>query len=295
MTIQTGIKNYLADSKATKKLKTYIWEEKTFRSFKRFADRREIKDMEHLDRTVLLDFITSEKLKHLANTTINNKIKLIKRMVIYNGIESNLLSVKSLREKKRTVNDLSNRELIYLFEYVNALDFNVPNNFVYRVMIYFLFDTGVRINECLNIKKKNIDFVNRVIHLEVAKFDKERIIDFSLKLEPMIKRLYDMHVGPYLFWNITKDRQLDYDSDVQWFYRKMKLESPKEFRKITAHRIRHTFASMCSRNGMKILSLKEILGHSDIRTTNVYLHSNRKDTKRDYKKYNPLEHNRLDI
>jgi integrase len=176
-----------------------------------------------------------------------------------------------------------------------VLDDKVPNNYVYKVLYYLLFDTGVRINEALNIKKTNIDYDHNVIHLEVAKYDKERIIDFSSKLKPMITKLSNMHLGNYLFWNLSKDRQLDYDSDVQWLYRKMKLDSPLEFRHITAHRIRHTFASMCVKNGMNLLSLKEILGHENLRTTNVYLHSDRKTTKKDYDEYSALIHNDLKI
>jgi integrase/recombinase XerD len=295
MKIFEGIENYLINSKATKSIKTYYWEEKTFRSFIIFCNKHEIKELEHLDKHVLLDYIGFEKNRNLQNTTINKKIKLVKRMIVYNDIDCNLLKVKTLRERKKTVNDLSEKEIVYLFQYLNGLDLKVINNYVYKVLYYLLFDTGVRIHEALNIKKSNIDYEHNIIHLEVAKFDKERIIDFSSKLKPMILKLSNMHLGNYLFWNLLKDRQLDYDSDVQWLYRKMKMESPLEFRHITAHRVRHTFASMSVKNGMNLISLKEILGHENLRTTNIYLHADRKSTKKDFDKYSPLMNNDLKI
>lgn len=293
MTILTAIENYLINSHATKSIKTYLWEEKTFRSFKFFCNKHNVQEMEHLDKHVLLDYIGFEKERHLMNSTLNKKIKLIKRLFVYNSIKSDITNVKTLREKKHTVDRLSDDELKILFQYLNNLDLEIGNNYIYKTLYYFLFDTGVRIDESLHIKKENINFEKKIILLDITKFSKERIIDFSTRLEPMLKKCFELSKGIYLFWNIMKNRKLDYDSDVQYFYHKIKKET--KCAKLTAHRLRHTFASISAQNGMNILSLKEILGHDNLRTTQKYLHANRKKTKSDFESYSPLNNNDIDL
>lgn len=286
MKIENAIKEYLMNSYATKKNNTCIWEEKTFRSFIHFALKHKIENTENLTRIVLLDYIGFEKERGLQNVTLNKKISLIKRMLNYNEIDSPIMNIKKLREKKKTVDRLSDDELQLLFQYLNSLDLSNPNNYVYKTLYRFILDSGVRIHEAINIKKCNINFDHQVILLEQTKFDKERFIDFSRFTKVDLLKVYNMHEGDYLFWNINKNRKIDYDSDIQYFYRKIKKES--NMQKLTAHRLRHTFASISAQNGMNILSLKEILGHENLRTTQIYLHANRTTTKKDYDRYSPF-------
>lgn len=286
MKIEFAIDDYLINSMATKKRNTCIWEEKTFRSFKRFAEKHQIENLENLDKRVLLDYIGYEKNRGLQNVTLNKKIDLIKRMLHYHEISTNISSIKKLRETKKTVDRLSDEELNILLKYLSQLDESIGNNFVYKTIFYFILDSGCRIDETLKIKKANISFKNHVIHLEETKFSKERFIDFSPFTLDSLKKMNSLHDGEYLFWNISKNRQLNYDSDIQYFYRKI----IKELRavKMTSHRLRHTFASISAQNGMNVLSLKEILGHENIRTTQIYMHANRTKTKDDYNKYSPF-------
>jgi len=286
MELKKAINDYLINSYATKKNNTYKWEDKTFRSFSYFAQKHGIHNTEDLDKNVLLDYIGYEKNRGLENITLNKKISLIKRMLNYHEIASPILNIKKLREKKKTVNRLSDDELKLLLRYLKSLDFKNPNNFVYSTLYRFILDSGVRIHEAINIKKSNINFKHKVILLEETKYSKERFVDFSNFTSKDLLKIYNSHIGDYLFWNILKNRKLDYDSDIQYFYRKIKKEA--NIQKLTAHRLRHTFASISAQNGMNILSLKEILGHENLRTTQIYLHADRKKTKEDYNKYSPF-------
>jgi len=286
MKIDTAIQDYLLNSYATKKQNTCVWEEKTFRSFRGFAEKYKIEKLEKLDKKALLDYIGFEKSRGLQNVTLNKKIDLIKRMMQYHEISTNITSVKKLRETKKTVDRLSDDELSLLFEYLNNLDENVGNNFVYKTLFYFILDSGCRIDETLKIKKDSVNFKHRVIHLSETKFSKERFVDFSSFTELSLKKMYEIHQGDNLFWNIDKNRRVDYNSDIQYFYRKITKELG--IKKMTSHRLRHTFASISAQNGMNVLSLKEILGHENIRTTQIYMHANRNKTKDDYIKYSPF-------
>lgn len=286
MKIKIAIQNYLYNSKVTKNLKTYYWEEKTFRSFISFCDKHEVDHIEQINKIVLLDYIGFEKERGLMNSTLNKKIKLVKRLFIYNDIKTDIMTVKTLREKKKTVDSLTHDEIKLLFNYLDDLDDTVGNNYMYKTLYYFLLDSGCRIDESLKIKKENISFDQKVILLQETKFSKERFIDFSNKTKPMLKKCFELSKGEYLFWNISKNRQLNYDSDIQYFYRKIRKETG--LIKLTSHRLRHTFASLSIQNGMNLLTLKEILGHENIRTTGRYLHADRNKTKIGHEKYSPF-------
>ncbi|MDY0278606.1 MAG: site-specific integrase [Acholeplasma sp.] len=286
MELNKAVNDYLLNSYATKKNNTYKWEEKTFRSFSFFTLKHNIHTTDDLNNNVMFDYIGYEKKRGLQNVTLNKKISLIKRMLNYHDIDSSILKIKKLREKKKTVDRLSDNELKLLFQYLKSLDLTIHNNYVYSTLYRFILDSGVRIHEAINIKKNNVNFDHQVIHLEETKYSKERFVDFSTFTKKDLIKLSHMHNGEYLFWNINKNRKISYDSDIQYFYRKINKES--NIKGLTAHRLRHTFASISAQNGMNILSLKEILGHENLRTTQIYLHADRKKTKQDYNKYSPF-------
>lgn len=286
MELKIAVNNYLINSYATKKQNTYKWEEKTFRSFLLFAKKYNLITVDDLSKNIILDYIGFEKERGLQNVTLNKKISLVKRMLNYNDVQSPILTIKKLREKKKTVNRLSDEEIQILFSYLKSLDMSISNNYVYSTLYRFILDSGVRIHEAINIKKTNINFKHQVILLEETKYSKERFVDFSNFTKSDLIKVHEMHKGEYLFWNISKNRKIDYDSDIQYFYRKIKKEAKIE--KLTAHRLRHTFASISAQNGMNILSLKEILGHENLRTTQIYLHADRRKTKDDYNRFSPF-------
>lgn len=284
--LKTAIDQYLLNSSITKSDKTYIWEEKTFRSFYRFCQDEHICDLNEISRNLILQFINFERKRGLSAITINKKIDLIKRMTNFHDCTNDSLKIKKMRIPKKVVDRLSDNELSQLLRYLDNLDETNGNNAVYKILFKFILDSGVRIDEALNIKKVNVNTKHKVILLEHAKFMKERFVDYSDFTSKYIDEMLSLHDGEFLFWNIRLNRKLNYDSDVQYFYRKISKElNTKRF---TAHKLRHTFASISAQNGMNILSLKEILGHDHIRTTQINMHADRSKTKDDYKKYSPF-------
>ncbi len=289
MLVTNAVHDFLMNSFAVKNRKTYDWEKKTFQSFLTFSIKQNIRKLEHLNRNVLYDYLGSERDRGLQNVTLNKKLSLVQRLLEFHRIQTDISQIRRLREKKRTVDKLSDEELSILFEYLNDLDINVGNNLVYKTLYYFILDSGCRIDETLHIKKENISLTHRTTLLEKTKFDKQRFIDYSSFVSDMLNELYEKHDGELLFWNLRLNRPLDYNSDIQYFYRKMRKETG--MKKLTSHRLRHTFASLSIQNGMNILSLKELLGHVSLRTTQRYLHADRKKTKSDYDKYSPFGDN----
>jgi integrase/recombinase XerD len=146
-----------------------------------------------------------------------------------------------------------------------------------RLILLLLASTGLRSRELLELKVEDIDFNNRVIRVKSAKYGKERLVtapqDVFEELAAWIK-LNQLKPGDKVF-------KLSYTG----LYKKIKRLAERagiDPAKVRPHVLRHTFATLAIRKGLSLPSLQRLLGHSDIRTTQVYLHLTIDDIKREY-------------
>lgn len=140
-----------------------------------------------------------------------------------------------------------------------------------RLIIEMLYATGVRVSELINIKYEDIDFNNRRIRV-CGKGNKERIVYYGEYAEDVLKEYMSTHKKNdygYVFTNYKgeqiTDRGIRYIIDNV-----MKKLSVKVH--VTPHILRHTFATDMLNNGCDIKIVQELLGHSSLRTTEVYTH-----------------------
>ena len=152
------------------------------------------------------------------------------------------------------------------------------------MLINLLYDSGVRVSELINIKLNNIDFENILIKI-IGKRNRERIVYFTENTSKLIyEYLYDIcevHKNPrkYLFEiksNVVISRVEVYNIIVKY------AEIAKINKKVSPHTLRHTIATHMIKNDADVLSVKTILGHSKISTTEIYTHLNIKDLKEKY-------------
>lgn len=285
MTIENAISLFIIACEADNTPKTVRWKFMTTRSMINYFNSLDnVTSLDKITVDMIHSFIISERKRGLQPVTINKKITLLRDLFDYHDIQFDWTKIKKIPVNYRTRDRLSDDQLIEFFKYLETLPEELNNNFVYKTLFYFILDSGTRITETLFILKSNIDFKNNEIKLtEEIKFKKERYVYFTDFSKPYLKKLFELSDNKYLFVNILKDRQMDYDSDVQYFYRKLRDDLGTSG--FTAHLLRHTFASISLQNGMNILSLQQILGHSSIRSTQVYIHANRTKTKRDFDRY----------
>ncbi len=142
--------------------------------------------------------------------------------------------------------------------------------------ILILIYTGLRITEFLNIKIKDIDFDNRILRAGIkTKSGKNRIIPLNYKIIPLIKDLYRDY-NTYLLTN-KKNKKFIY-ATYGIYFRKI-LKDLKIKHKI--HDTRHTFATLLNNAEANKTSIKNIMGHSDYKTTEmIYTHKNIEELKK---------------
>ena len=152
------------------------------------------------------------------------------------------------------------------------------------LLINLLYDSGVRVSELINIRINNIDFENRLIKI-LGKGDKERVVYFTINTSKLLyEYIYDIcevHKYPrkYLFEN--KSNVVISRFEVYNIIRKY-AEIAKIEKNVTPHVLRHTIATHLIQNDADVMSVKTILGHSKVSTTEIYTHLDTKDLKRKY-------------
>lgn len=144
----------------------------------------------------------------------------------------------------------------------------------HRLILALLYGCGLRRFELINIKLPDIDLERKMLHIREGKGRKDRYVPLGNHLVRGIQS-YLKADPPYvwLFNGKTNDGKLQQFSEtgVQWVIK----ESAKKAgikKHVTSHVLRHTYATHLLEMGMDIMTLKDLLGHSDIKTTLVYLH-----------------------
>jgi integrase/recombinase XerC/integrase/recombinase XerD len=158
-----------------------------------------------------------------------------------------------------------------------------------RLIIRILYATGMRISEIENIKVCDINLGRRVLFIRNAKGNKDRnvIID-----KESAKLINEFILENSLQFNDDlidiKKRQLQYvvekAGELIGLDKKYKMID----RRFSAHSLRHAFATHSFENGMDIFTLRKLLGHEYLETTQIYVHTSIKFEKSRYDKTNPF-------
>lgn len=169
------------------------------------------------------------------------------------------------------------------------IELKTPLDYRNKAMLELLYATGVRISELLNLTISNVSFDDDMIRV-IGKGSKERIIPVgeiamdSLKvyLEGYRNSLLKNKSSEYLFLNTFGN-----PISRQGFFKIIKQECLKKEIKqdIGPHTLRHSFASHLLNNGADLRIVQELLGHSDISTTQIYTHLSNEKIRKDYENH----------
>ncbi|MGB2231716.1 MAG: tyrosine-type recombinase/integrase [Flavobacteriaceae bacterium] len=229
----------------------------------------------------------------ISNRTVNRKIASLKAffkfLVKVQIIESSpLLLHKMLKEPKKaqvpfSINEIEN----VLDQYYNHDDFESIRNYL---IILLLYTTGIRRSELINLKEIDIDFENNTLKV-LGKRNKERYVPLlnSVKevlinyLELKSKR-YPSYSNEYVF--ITKKGVKVYETLVYRVVNSYFSKASSKLKK-SPHILRHSFATHLLNEGADLNSVKDLLGHSSLASTQVYTHNSIAELKKVYKGAHP--------
>jgi len=173
------------------------------------------------------------------------------------------------------------------------LDVDVGDAFSARnkAILELLYSSGLRISELVNLELKSIDFDDCVIRV-FGKGSKERIVpmnDYAIEyLKDYIDNFRPLmiknEINNYVFLN-NHGKIMTRQGVFKMIKKECLLKGINK--NISPHTLRHTFATHLLQNGADLRIIQEILGHSDISTTQIYTHITNDKLKNDYKEYHP--------
>ena len=229
----------------------------------------------------------------ISNRTINRKISSLQAyykflLKVGDIAVSPLAKHRALKTSKKMEVPFSENEMeVILSEIPFTDDFEGERD---KLIIELLYTTGMRRAELVNLKIKDVDFSSQVIKV-LGKRNKERIIPMLASTierikSYLIKRSELENVTDSSFLILTKEGLKIYETLVYRTINKyFSLVSPKV--KKSPHILRHTFATHLLNRGADLNSVKELLGHSSLASTQVYTHNSIAELKKVHQKAHP--------
>ena len=141
-------------------------------------------------------------------------------------------------------------------------------NAKHKLLVSLSYGAGLRVSEVLHLRVKDIDLDELTIHLKQAKGRKDRITILSEKLKTDIQNLIAGKARQDFVFESERGGGLTARSAQAVFQRALKKTGIKK--SATFHSLRHSFATHLLENGVDVRYVQELLGHANIRTTQVY-------------------------
>ena len=229
----------------------------------------------------------------ISNASINRKISSLKSFYKFllktKQIDTSpLLKHKALKAPKKIQIPFSENELdIVLNQIIYKEGFEGVRD---KLIVDLFYTTGIRRTELINLKIQNVDLSNKTIKV-IGKRNKERIIPILTIIEEQINKylserssIQEVKESEYFFL-LSNGVKLN-DSFV---YRLINyyFSNVSEKVKKSPHILRHTFATHLLNNGADINSVKELLGHSSLASTQVYTHNSLAELQKVYNSAHP--------
>lgn len=248
----------------------------------------------NVSREQITGYMTQLKEKGLAAATIARKLAAIKafyRFMTAEGyMDANPAEVVEAGTKGINLpRVLSEDEVVRL---LNQPDITTAEGFRDRTMLEVLYATGMRVSELINLTLERVDLNMKYI-IAFGKGSKERIVPLGSVAAEFLQQ-YLEKVRPKL---THADRNTNivflafggHELTRQRFWQIIRAYGRKANinKALTPHILRHSFATHLLDNGADLRSVQELLGHSDISTTQIYTHLTNKRLRDIYAKAHP--------
>lgn len=270
------------------------YSENTISSYKR--------DLNKINSYLKKDFIKLTKAdiqKYIQNLSKNESSNTISRTIsslksFYKFLEINkytntnpLTTIISPKTARKLPKVLSEEEVNKL------LDINLNNDFDYRnkAMLELMYSSGLRVSELINLTVNDVDLKNSLVRI-FGKGSKERIVPLNDYATEALNnyilyhrpKLFKQKENNYLFLNNHGNQMTR-----QGFFKTLKKIAKEKGIKseLSPHTLRHSFATHLLKYGADLRSIQELLGHSDISTTQIYTHITNEMLEKNYHEYHP--------
>ena len=285
--------NYLRYERNSSPLTVQTYEE-SLREFESYLSLRDNRlSLGEVDADLIRDWMESLMDKGHTASTINKKLSALRSFYRF-ALKRKLVDkdpvhcITGPKKSKPLPQFLREREMDNLLDKLEWDDDNYKEVRA-RTILLLLYESGLRRSELVGLDDADVDFA--ISQLKVTgKRNKQRIVPFGTELAETLKR-----------YKAIRDEQQAKHSDALFLDDKGKrmtgmqvynivrkyLTAVTSLKKRSPHVLRHTFATAMLNNGAGLESIKNLLGHESVSTTEIYTHTTFEQLKRVYKEAHP--------
>ncbi|MDK7325239.1 site-specific tyrosine recombinase XerD [Lactobacillus mulieris] len=262
--------------------------------FIEYLDKEKITDWPE-DPLIIDSYLAKQRDEGKKTSTISRGITTLRRFYRYLlrqhiWVVDPLIQIDTPKQEKRLPLALSQKEVEQLLA---QPDIKTTTGLRDRAILELLYATGMRVSELINLKEADLHTDLKIIRV-LGKGSKERLVpvtDFALNwLDKYLKNVRDpalLKKGVACDFLFLNNRAGQLTRQAVWQSIKKYSKLAKIDKDITPHTLRHTFATHLLENGADLRVVQEILGHSDISTTQIYTNLSQKHIFDVYQKTHP--------
>lgn len=242
------IKNY-----SSKTIKSYLYGLREYFSFK--GDH-----FTELNQENIRNFLLHCEQKHISPQSRNLFLNAIK--FYYRNVLRNLqkIEIQSAKKPKSLPVVLSRGEIRKILE--------SPKNPKHKLLLSLAYGAGLRVSEVISLKVQDLDFEELTIHIKQAKGQKDRISVMPRSRADELRNLVAGKSKDDFIFASERGGKLTTRTAQKVFENALKISEIKKG--ATFHSLRHSFATHLLENGTDVRYVQELLGHQNIRTTQIY-------------------------
>ena len=292
MEINNLLKEYITyitinENKSIRTIKTY---RSNLSKYIDYCHSYNIIEFEDIKYDNIVDYLTLIKDKYDHNTinNISSSIKSFHKFVNYkyelNDVATHIV-VRKYQNKKPIY--ASKNEINKIIDIFDDSDIGIYNN----ALIEIIYSLGLRVSECCDLTINQVNLEDLIVKV-IGKGNKERLVPLPLNSSKVIKEYY-YNIRPkwiknsnnnYFFINRLGNRCNP--KYIQRLLKEILIESNIN-KHITPHKLRHSYATHLLQGKADLRVIQELLGHSDIKTTQIYTSLENEQIKNSYLNAHP--------
>lgn len=293
MKLDNAIKDYLfqLQNNEGKSEATIVSYSSDLRIYKNYLTDNKVQDIEDIDDSIVREFIVYFSKKY-ANSSLNRLKVSIRSFHQFLSFKYDIADPTFVVQTSRRIKRLPVYcTLDEIDKIMSTFDEDKPEDIFNKCILETIYGCGLRVSELCNLKVSQINLDDSFIKV-LGKGDKERVVPIPYNTNRIMK-LYFNNVRPLWlkksinFFFINKFSKPIYSEYVEKMIKSVVNKTDIK-KAITPHKLRHSYATHLLEGGADLRSIQELLGHSDISTTEIYIHVETNRLKKSYLNFHPL-------
>ena len=219
-------------------------------------------------------FLEYAKNKELNENTVKNYIQILIKKLNPSTVSSSISAIEFffenvLEERIKLKHPKRNKtipEILTTDEIKKLIE--VTTNIKHKLILKLLYGCGLRVSEVVNLKKPDLNFQEELIHIKLSKGKKDRFVKIPESIKQALESYSKLNEQETLFPS-SREGKLTTATIQKIVKNSAKKAGIKK--NVHPHTLRHSFATHLLEQGIDLRIIQKLLGHSDIKTTQIYL------------------------